>query len=208
MAQNKICRLPLSRLVEHEANPNRMNKSTFEKLVRNIDRTGNYEPIVVRKHPSRAGDYQVINGHHRRKALMELDRTHADCVVWDVDDDETMVLLATLNRLGGQDDLQKKRELIEQLAKKYSSDDLAKITNETQASIQTLKDLRESCIEAKPAKPEMLVPEVFYLREEQQEAVRDSIAKACPEAGTKAQKRAAALVKICRAYEEAGEQNG
>jgi len=45
---NKILSIPLSQLVPHPDNPNRMSKATFAKLVRNIERTKRYEPLVVR----------------------------------------------------------------------------------------------------------------------------------------------------------------
>jgi ParB-like chromosome segregation protein Spo0J len=102
--QNKIHRISLEKLHAHPDNPNSMSKETFAKLVRNIERTGRYEPIVIRQKDT---SWQIINGHHRVKALRQLGYKTADCLVWDVDDHETEILLATLNRLGGSDTLEK-----------------------------------------------------------------------------------------------------
>ena len=73
--ENTIKTIVLSKLIAHPDNPNVMSDSTFRKLVRNIERTGLYEPIVVRPHPDEkdhsatADKFQIINGHHRVKAL-------------------------------------------------------------------------------------------------------------------------------------------
>ena len=81
--------IPLSKLIAHPANPNVMSDATFRKLVRNIEQTGLYEPIVVRPHPKKKDCFEIINGHHRVKALAKLGRKEADCVVWDIDDEQT-----------------------------------------------------------------------------------------------------------------------
>ena len=106
---NTIMKIDIGKLKAHPENPNRMNDVTFNKLVRHIERTGFYEPVVVRCHGS---DYQILNGHHRVKALKQLGRKKIDCVIWDVDDDRARVLLSTLNRLGGSDVFEKKAALL------------------------------------------------------------------------------------------------
>src|SRR4030042_1004922 len=98
---NTVQSIGLEKLIAHPANPNRMSTATFGKLVRNIERTGRYEPIVVRPHPARGGYFQIINGHHRCRVLTKLGYETADWVVWDVDDEQGGILLATLNRLCG-----------------------------------------------------------------------------------------------------------
>jgi len=63
---DSIQSIPLSKLVDHPDNPNHMSSSTFAKLVRNIERTGRYEPIVVRPLDRRKKSFQIINGHPPR----------------------------------------------------------------------------------------------------------------------------------------------
>ena len=60
--RNCVESIGLDRLVEHLDNANRQSRESFNKLVRNIERTGMYEPLVVRRHPERQGCYQIING--------------------------------------------------------------------------------------------------------------------------------------------------
>jgi ParB-like chromosome segregation protein Spo0J len=56
-SESKIKSIALSKLVAHPDNPNVMSEATFRKLVRNIERTGLYEPIVVRVHPEKQNCY-------------------------------------------------------------------------------------------------------------------------------------------------------
>src|SRR4030042_3895605 len=100
---NSIRTIELDKLIAHPDKPNRMSTATFGKLVRNIERTGRYEPIVVRPHPVRGNHFQIINGHHRCQALAKLGYKAADCVVWDIDDEEAEILLARPHRLCGAD---------------------------------------------------------------------------------------------------------
>ena len=134
--------IAISKLIAHPDNPNVMSRAVFGKLVRNIERTGLYEPIVVRPHPKEKGRFQIINGHHRVKALEKLGRKVADCVVWDVDDGQTDVLLATLNRLTGCDELSGKIELLRKLKERFSSAELAKILPNTRRQIEQLTNLK------------------------------------------------------------------
>ena len=69
MKDNVIQSIELCKLTEHPGNPNRMSASNFAKLCRNIEQSGRYEPIVVRPDRQRKGFFQIINGHHRARAL-------------------------------------------------------------------------------------------------------------------------------------------
>jgi ParB family chromosome partitioning protein len=200
---NSVQSIALEKLVAHPDNPNQQSGATFGKLVRNIKRTGRYEPIVVRPHPEREDHFQIINGHHRHLALAKLGHKTADCVVWDIDDEQTDILLATLNRLGGTDELNKKLELLKRLNKKMESGELAKLLPQTAKQIERLTNLK---MPSMPAEAKSFSnPMVFFVNDAQQETIenalslaqesRSEIAKvAC--AKTKAAKRAAALADI------------
>jgi len=126
--------LPLTALDPHPANSNVMPEPMLRKLTAAIERSGRYPPIVVRPvsppdppkevadiDPDRVlGDgptdrYQILDGHHRVACVKRLGHTSARCVVWAVDDDEALLLLATLNRLEGSDDPRKRARLLAQL---------------------------------------------------------------------------------------------
>ena len=97
---SEIQRIPLDELHPHPANPNVMGPVGREKLKRQVLLNDNYPPIVVRPH----GDgYQIIDGEQREAVLRELGHETALCYVWDCDDETALLLLASLNRLRGED---------------------------------------------------------------------------------------------------------
>ncbi len=114
--------LPIDRLEAHPSNSNVMPKGLFDKLVERIGETGRYPPVIVRP----MGDqYQVLDGHHRVAALRRLRHTSVQCVVWQVNDDQALLLLATLNRLSGDDHPLKRAALVSKLSKTMDTKQLA-----------------------------------------------------------------------------------
>jgi len=282
---NEIVKIPLDKLSPHPDNPNRMSKATFAKLVRNIERTGRYEPLVVRrttyktgksgeivgnlssstgkkgpdveknklrkttykstksgendqnissstyKNQSKSRDiggdirrttytgdtYQIINGHHRWLALKQLGYEFADAVVWDVDDGEAALLLATLNRLCGRDVLDKKLALLKRLTERARPAELAKLLPHTKKQIEKLNLLTSSDCRMSIEKCKSEIgnrqsqmfsnPLVFFVSDDQQQIVETAVDYALQnenaligDAKTKAAKRASALSAICRYY--------
>ena len=120
----RLMRVPLERLRPHPANANRMEEERLEKLAANIAREGDYPPLVVRPHPEEAGCYQLLDGHQRWQVLKRLGHEDALCYVWPCDDRTALILLATLNRLEGQDDPLKRAELLRELTELASPEEL------------------------------------------------------------------------------------
>ena len=118
--QQRILSLPLHKLYRHPDNANRMSKAKFNRLMGHLSTTGQYEPLVVRRHPAKENAWQVLNGHHRLRALRQLKHTRADCVVFAADDAQARLYLLNLNRLVGRDNVYKKAKLIEQLCRAYT----------------------------------------------------------------------------------------
>ncbi len=204
---NQIQSIPLDKLVPHPDNPNKMSRATFAKLVRNIKRTGRYEPLIVRTCKEQ-DCFQIINGHHRALALKQLGKKEADCVVWDIDDGQADILLATLNRLCGQDVLDKKLALLKRLSEKMQSSELAKLLPQTKAQLEKLTNLhlsRVSSIEHRESS--FLNPLVFFVSDEQQQVVEAAFSVAmqndeshCGKSATRAARRASALSAIFQYY--------
>jgi len=203
-ALRQIRAIGIDRLAGHPANPNRMSKAAFGKLKSHIERTGNYEPVVVRRHRGRAGCFEIINGRHRVEALRELGYVSADCVVWDVDDDEVLVLSGTLNRLGGRDDLGKKSELIKGLCERFDVRQLAAKLPDSARTIERLRDLQKQPPATVKKAKAFLNPVMFFLTDDQKRTVDAVLAEAVKSnAGeTMAQKKARAFASICRNYLE------
>jgi ParB/RepB/Spo0J family partition protein len=196
-----IQEIPIDLLIPHPANPNRMSDSAFAKLCRNIQQTGLYEPVVVRP----AGDnFQILNGHHRVKALTKLGAQTVSAVVWDVEDKSALTLLASLNRLTGRDEPSQKRSLYGQLHTKFTLKELAKILPATSGQIVKL------ALGKLPRTPvlsgDIPEPVVFLLNTNQRAIVEKVLESACekiPE-GTKAQKKAAAITMIAESFVKEG----
>lgn len=209
---NEIKSIAIDRFVPHPDNPNRMSKANFAKLVRNIERTGRYEPLIVRPYPPRCTSggvvdcFQIINGHHRCKALAQLGYKTADAIVWDIDDEQTDILLATLNRLGGSDVLDKKLALLRRLNERWNTRELAKLLPQTKKQIERLTsmlDTRQCKSVYKVSDSQCLAnPMVFFVNDKQQQIIEKalSIARQTKKEKAKAAKNAAALTVIAQSY--------
>jgi len=197
---NSVQRIAMDRLEAHPDNPNQQSKVNFGKLVRNIERTGRYEPILVRPHPAKGNYFQIINGHHRRLALDKLGYESADCIVWDVDDEQTDILLATVNRLCGTDRLDKKINLLKRLNKSMESLKLTKFLPQTAKQIEQLTNLK---MPRRPAEAGEFFsnPMVFFVNDGQREVIEKALS-AAEEKGSKgkALRRAAALARTAEEY--------
>ncbi len=195
---NSIQSIALDKLAAHPDNPNQQSRVNFAKLVRNIERTGRYEPLIVRPCPDKAERFQIINGYHRCHALTKLGYKTADCIVWDIDNEETDILLTTLNRLGGSDELGKKLKLLKRLNKRIESAELAKLLPQTARQIERLANLKMPTAPAKINAKCFAIPLVFFVNDTQQKQIEKALSLVEePKAKTaKAARRAAALSHI------------
>ncbi|MCU0918487.1 MAG: ParB/RepB/Spo0J family partition protein [Planctomycetes bacterium] len=201
--RNYIRHIPLTKLVPHPDNANRMSRTTFSKLLRHIERTGCYEPLVVRRHPDRPGFFQIINGAHRCEALRKLGHHQAEAVVWDVDDEQTDLLLATLNRLQGRDTLDKKLALLRRLGARVPLGALARFLPHTRGQLERLTGRRSLARPAPCPVDAFPTPLVFFVDEAQKEAIEDAVVRVAadlPTAGTRAGRRATALLTIVQFF--------
>jgi len=109
--------------------------------------------------------YQILDGHHRAKALRHLGREHAECVIWQADDREALVLLATLNRLQGQDDPRKRADLVGSLASQFNLNALADLLPERRDQIKKLLEINDRPPPPRPPQPigQMPVAVHFFL---------------------------------------------
>jgi ParB-like chromosome segregation protein Spo0J len=135
--------VPLADLIPHPSNANIMSEELQAKLTAHVKRTGRYPHLIVRPHPEEPEKFQILDGHHRLAVLRELGHTEARCDIWQVDDREANLLLATLNRLEGQDVPVRRAALIHELLGEMSLDDLAGLLPETDRQIEDLHALLE-----------------------------------------------------------------
>lgn len=176
--------IPLDDLVAHPLNSNVMTEDMREKLRMHIKRTGRYPFLVVRPHPEESEKYQVLDGHHRVAILRELGHTEARCDVWDVDDREAKLLLATLNRLEGQDLPIKRAQLLHDLLGEMSLGDLAGLLPETDRQIEDLHSLLEfpadeiaAALDDEAEQEEKVLPRVlsFVVTPDQEQLIEQAV---------------------------------
>ena len=174
----------LDDLRAHPLNANVMPDDLREKLKAHIRRSGRYPHVIVRPHPEDAGKYQVLDGHHRVEVLRDLGHAEARCDVWDVNDREAKLLLATLNRLQGQDLPARRAELLHELLGEMNIGDLAGLLPESEKQIEELHALLEfpaeeiaAILDAEAEESEKVLPRVmsFVVSPEQEEVIERAV---------------------------------
>ncbi|HUT45852.1 MAG TPA: ParB/RepB/Spo0J family partition protein [Sedimentisphaerales bacterium] len=199
--QNRVSSIPIDKLTAHPGNPSRMSKRSFTRLVRNIERTGRYEPLVVRR---QRDCLQIINGHNRWLALRQLGYETIDAVVWDLNDAEADILLCTLNRLKGSDVLAKKLALLDRINRNTEAREMARILPFTCSQIERLGNLKVPSAPAEVSAKSFAEPMVFFLSDDQQQIVAEALALAPVSRNdkTKAARNAAALAEMAQCFIE------
>src|SRR5262249_24263849 len=200
--------IALDDLFAHPLNANVMPDDLREKLKAHIRRTGRYPFLVVRPHPEVDGKWQVLYGHHRLSILRDLGHAEARCDVWAVDDREAKLLLATLNRLEGQDSPIRRAQLLHELLGEMSLNDLAGLLPESDKQIEELHALLEfpaddidALLEAEAEEAENVLPRVmsFLVTPEQEELIEQAVELASD--GTPGRDRKArGLANLARHY--------
>jgi len=147
-APERLVRVPLDHLRPHPSNPNRMDEERLTKLAENIRRQDDYPPLVVRPDPDEAGCLQLLDGHQRWEVLRRLGHADALCYVWPCDDRTALLLLATLNRLEGQDDPLKRAELLRELTALASAEELALLLPEDANTLRRSLELLDLDLDA------------------------------------------------------------
>jgi len=133
--------IPIDRLIPHPENSNHMTAEMLRKLRRHIERTGRYEPLTVRPHPNAEGKYEILNGHNRLRVLRAIGHDWTRCVVWDVDDDQARLYLATLNRLAGSDIPERRAALLEGLLGTFDIAELSALLPDDRRQLEELERL-------------------------------------------------------------------
>ncbi|MCL5281136.1 MAG: ParB N-terminal domain-containing protein [Planctomycetes bacterium] len=178
-------------------------QTELELLNRHLERTGRYEPLVVRPYPGRHGFFQILHGHHRCEALRALGRKTADAVVWNVSDIEADLLLATLNRLGGRDMLDKKVALLRRLSVTTAPRELARLLPQTRGQLERLINTEGPVRLPSQTTRVFAKPIVFFAEEAQEQLMAQALAQAAiglPQGLTRAAQRTAALTRLARSF--------
>lgn len=144
-------KLKIEQIKASELNPNLMDDKKLEKLKKLIEKENNYPPLIVNK---RDGEYRLVDGHQRLRVLKELKHTDIKVDVWEVSEEEELMLLATLNKLKGTSIVQKKEKLYKKLSEFLDKDKIKELSPESEDFFNKLfeqkkKVLRKNSIELK-----------------------------------------------------------
>ncbi|MFP4144832.1 MAG: ParB/RepB/Spo0J family partition protein [Phycisphaeraceae bacterium] len=178
----RVLDLGLDQLRPHPANSNRMPEERLAKLARHIGDTGRYPPLIVRPLPGEPGRYQILDGHHRAQALRRLERTAARCLVWEVDDDDALLLLATLNRLEGSDDPVRRARLVGELHRRRGGKGLSALLPESSEKLRRLLELERTPPRPRPPTDLGELPQAvhFFLAADDRQRLEKRLAEIGP----------------------------
>jgi hypothetical protein len=117
-----------------------MNEDVYRKVFENIKATGRYPAGIVR--PKKGTDrFEILDGWHRKQIVTELGHDVFKCEIWDVDDKQAKLLLATLNRLKGTDDTKKRAKLLTDLYDEFNQDKtILNFIPESERSLDSMLD--------------------------------------------------------------------
>jgi ParB-like chromosome segregation protein Spo0J len=108
----QIIATPIQTLHDAPQNANKMDAAKYRELVLSIRRIGFVVPIVARDLGN--GDLEIVDGHHRVKAMREIGEAFVPTLIITGDEDPRLVALA-LNRLRGETDLAVASMIVEEL---------------------------------------------------------------------------------------------
>lgn len=174
--------IQITQLRAHPANSNVMPELLITKLAEHISNTDRYPPLIVRQLPIEAAAddapiYQLLDGHHRVEALKRLGRSSAECVVWQADDHEALLLLATLNRLQGRDDPKRRAALVSALADRNDIQMLAGLLPERAEQLKKLLEINAHVPTPRPPQPVEGMPVAvhFFLLAQEKKRLADRL---------------------------------
>ncbi len=109
----QVSKIPIGQLKPAAYNPRKdlqPGDPEYEKLKRSMQEFGYVEPIVWNK---RTGN--IVGGHQRYKVLLDMGMREVDCVVVDLDETKEKALNLALNKIQGDWDYPKLKDLLQEL---------------------------------------------------------------------------------------------
>jgi ParB family chromosome partitioning protein len=201
-----LVEIEVERLEPNPWNPNRMSPEMYEKLREYVKKEGLVEPIVVR--PS--GDkYQILGGYHRWRIAQDLGYETVPCAVVELDDRRAKVLSINLNEMKGQSVTSLLSELIYDLNKELTLEDLGTMLPYTEGElkdcleIMKIPDGLEALLNEQAEQAERERPHILSFVVDDAEPVEEALQAASRRNGGLTRGRA--LVEIARAYTAEGD---
>jgi DNA modification methylase len=109
----EIRKIPIEKLYPAAYNPRKdlqPGDPEYEKLKRSMQEFGYVEPIVWNKRTR-----NIVGGHQRYKVLLDTGAQEIDCVVVDLDETKEKALNIALNKISGDWDMPKLKDILQEL---------------------------------------------------------------------------------------------
>ncbi len=123
-----IVMIDIGKIVPNDYNPNVMQEVEFEGLKRAIAREGFKQHIIVRPHDIEPDKYIIIDGEHRWRVLTQLGALSVPCLIEQKNRSDAMVQTITMNKFRGDFDSVKLAEILLELQKTLSPEQLKDLT--------------------------------------------------------------------------------
>lgn len=199
----EVVHLPVGELRPNPWNPNKMSEEMRHKLREYLRKEGLVQPLIVRR---LADHYQLLGGFHRWTICKdELGYTEVPCVVIDVDDKRAKLLTVNLNELSGDPVPHLLAELVHDLSRDTSLDDLASMLPYNQNELLDLEELLKlpdglaAFVEEEVAREKAAAPTVLTFVVEDAEAIERAVTQAADTLEGK-NRRGRALGVLAREY--------
>ena len=204
----ELVHLPLDQLREAPWNPNEADAATLRRLGASLQRFGLVLPLVVR--PEGDG-YEVLSGNQRLRVLRAEGVLDAPCVCVQSDGIQARLLAQALNRIHGEDDLNRKAALVRELLGTMPAAEVAAILPDSEEAMRGLAAIGQASPAALGAQlaawaggqearaATRLHVTSFPFSAEQRSVVEEAVSRALPAIADDGapNRRAVALAAIC-----------
>ena len=211
----EVVEIAVDLLREAPWNPNEAGEGMLRRLGASVERFGIVVPLVVRS----VGDaFEVLSGNQRLRVLREQGAATIPCVEVQADDPRARLLAQTLNRVHGEDDLNKKAALVKDLLAAMSAEEAAAVLPDSAEALRGLASIREAnpasladqvqgwaAVERAKAESGLHVTS-FSLSTDQKDRVEHAVGLMLPRLGATdaPNRRGIALAQVCEEWAAGG----
>lgn len=139
----QVEKLKLQDLLPNTYNPNIMPEEKLLQLKKVIKSQGYWQFIVVRKHPTQQGKYEIIDGEHRWQAMKDEPEFQEPqyVVILESDDDMSKIQTINFNSLRGELDSVKVAQIIHDLLQTKTMEEIEKYLGMTKEEIKNYDEM-------------------------------------------------------------------
>ena len=198
--------IPTVSIQPNAYNPNVVPDDIMVQLKKSIQRDGFLQPIIVR--PAKEdGKYEIIDGAHRYQVMTDLGKAEIPCLIIEKDDNLAKVSTINMNKLRGEFDTIKLAEVLVDLKKTYTDEQLHDLLGYTPEVIKSYTEVLDFDFKKFEAEKDTEVKD-FDIKEDAIELTNDFTAQLTliqldiveTALAAKGPNRVDALVNLCRDY--------